>query len=310
MEDWNDLAYFAAVADHGGFAPAGRALGVPKSKLSRRVSGLEARLGLRLIQRSTRRFAVTPVGEAVLRHARAMRAQAEGVRALAEEQTSEPRGTVRLSCPPALLGSAVGAMLARFLQAWPHVRLQVQATNRNVDAWHDGVDLVLRVRARDAHLAADEIVRPLALSGHLLVAAPALLAHAAPPASPDDLLRLPTLGLGNSPDETRWLLSGPGGAQAVVTHQPRLVVDDMAVLLRAALSGVGCAALPRLLAHDALERGELIELLPGWAPPAGVVQAAYASRQGMPPAVRHVLDALAAGFAELVEQGRCLDATA
>ncbi|HMS07445.1 MAG TPA: aldehyde dehydrogenase family protein, partial [Burkholderiaceae bacterium] len=68
MEDWNDLAYFAAVADHGGFAPAGRALGVPKSKLSRRVSGLEARLGLRLIQRSTRRFAVTPVGEAVLRH--------------------------------------------------------------------------------------------------------------------------------------------------------------------------------------------------------------------------------------------------
>jgi len=91
MEDWNDLAYFAAVADHGGFAPAGRALGVPKSKLSRRVSGLEARLGLRLIQRSTRRFAVTPVGEAVLRHARAMRAQAEGVRALAEEAGAYPQ---------------------------------------------------------------------------------------------------------------------------------------------------------------------------------------------------------------------------
>ena len=154
------------------------------------------------------------------------------------------------------------------------------------------------------------MVRPLALSPHVLVAAPALLTSAAPPATPADLAQLPTLALGNSPDEGRWRLSGPGGAQAEVPLAPRLVADDMGALLCAALAGVGCAALPRLLAHEPLARGALQEVLPGWAPPPGLVQAAFASRQGMRPAVRQLLDALAAGFDALVREGRCLPVTA
>ena len=85
----------------------------------------------------------------------------------------------------------------------------------------------------------------------------------------------------------------------MLPHRPRLVVDDMASLLCAALAGVGCAVLPRMLAADALARGELLEILPGWAPPAGQVQAAFATRRGMRPAVRQVLDALAAEFQAL-----------
>ena len=107
MDDLNDLAYFAHVAEHGGFAAAERATGIPKSKLSRRIAELEARLGVRLIQRSTRRFAVTDIGQRTLQHARAMLAEAASVQALAGEQTAAPRGTVRLSCPPALLQHAV-----------------------------------------------------------------------------------------------------------------------------------------------------------------------------------------------------------
>ena len=308
MQALDDLAYFALVVQHGGFAAAERASGVPKSRLSRRLAALEACLGARLIQRSTRRFAVTEVGQQVLRHARAMLDEAEAAQALADAQRGTPRGSVRLACPPALLHSAVGPLLAGFLNAWPQVQLQVQASNRNVDVWQDGVDLALRVRAPGVVLPQDEVVRALALSPHLLLAAPQLLANAPPPTLPADLARLPTLGLGNSADEQRWRLIGPDGASTEHRHQPRLVVDDAATLLDATLAGVGCAVLPRLLAHDALRRGELQELLPGWTAPPGLIQVAYASRQGMRAAVRHLLDALAEGFKQLVDQGRCLAA--
>lgn len=310
MHSLDDLVHFALVADHGGFAAAERATGIPKSRLSRRLEALEARLGVRLIQRSTRRFAITPMGQQLLQHVRAMLAEAEAAQALVHEQTSVPRGTLRLACPPALLHTTVGPMLARFLNAWPQVQLQVQASNRNVDVWNDGVDLALRVRAADALLPQDEVVRPLATSPHVLVAAPQLLVNLPPLALPADLARLPTLGLGNSPEQQHWRLLGPRGAQAQHAHQPRLVVDDVATLRDAALLGVGCAVLPRILVHDALQAGALQEVLPGWAPPAGLIQAACASRQGLRPVVRHLLEGLAAGFAELIAQGRCLQPAA
>ena len=307
LTDLNDLAYFAAVAEHGGFAAAERAIDVPKSKLSRRLAQLEARLGTRLIQRTTRRFALTETGQAVLEHARAMLVEAEAAEALASVEDVAPRGTVRLSCPPALLHGAVGPMLTRFLNAWPQVQLQVRATNANVDVWEGGIDLALRVRPPDTPLPREETVRPLALSPHLLVAAPRLLATGMPPTTPAELRRLPTLGLGNSDEVQTWQLTNPQGQTETVTHPPRLVVDDMAALRDAAVAGVGCAVLPRLLAHDALARGELQPVLPGWSPRPGLVQVAFATRRGMRPAVRQLIEALAAGFAELIQQGRCLE---
>lgn len=310
MQQLEDLAYFALVVEHGGFAAAERSTGIPKSRLSRRLAALEARLGVRLIQRSTRRFAVTDIGRQVLQHARAMLAEADAAQMLVDEQTGAPRGTIRLACPPALLDAAVGSMLADFLNAWPQVQLRVQASNRNIDVWHDDVDLAIRVRAPGAVLPQEEIVRPLALSPHLLVVAPQLLAAAFPPHVPADLHALPTLGLGNSPEEQRWDLHGPEGASAVHHHQPRLIVDDVGTLRAAAIAGVGCAVLPRLLAHDALDAGALQEVLPGWAPAPGLIQAVHASRVGVRPAVRHLLDALVHGFAGLVAEGRCLAAAA
>ena len=311
MHDLNDLGYFAAVVEHGGFAAAERATGVPKSRLSRRIAALEARLGLRLLQRTTRRFAITEIGQELAQHARAMLTEAEAAEALAAEQSREPRGSVRLTCPPALLQHGVADLLAGFLRAWPRVQVQVESTNRNADVWHDGIDLALRARPAPAGHApgrGDEIVRPLARSPHVLVAAPTLLAAAAPPATPRDLARLPTLGLGNSREERLWTLAGPEGAQAEVPHEPRLIANDMATLLCAALAGVGCAPLPRLLVHEALAQGRLIALLPGWAPPESLIQAAFASRRGMRPAARQLLDFLAQGFARLAAQGRCLAA--
>ncbi|WP_445954467.1 LysR family transcriptional regulator [Thauera sp. SDU_THAU2] len=251
MEDLNDLAYFVQVAEHGGFAAAERATGIPKSKLSRRVAELEAKLGVRLIQRSTRRFAVTDIGQRTLLHARAMLAEAEAALALSAEETATPRGTVRLSCPPALLQYAVAGMLAKFLCTWPQVVVRVESTNRNVDLWHDGVDLALRVRFAtpdgsmpSAH--SDEIVKSLARSSHVLVAAPEILTSTTPPTTPAGLAHLPTLGLGNSTDETYWTLIGPAGERAEVRHQPRLVVERRRL---SNVRGVGWRRLRAAAAH-------------------------------------------------------------
>ena len=306
MTDLNAYAYFAAVVEHGGFAAASRVLGIPKSRLSRHVALLEARLGVRLLQRSTRRFALTDTGAALLPHCRALVAEARAAESLAASRTVEPLGRVQLSCPPALLGHAAQAMLDTFLHRWPGVQLRVTATNRNVDVWEYGVDIALRVRPQDAALPAEEIVRPLALSPHLLVAAPAVLQHRSPPLHPRDLGDFPALGLGNSPEAHRWSLRDATGEPQEVLVTPRLVVDDMQPLLQAALDGLGCAVLPRLFVHEALQQGTLVQVLPGWHAPTGVIQAAYASRQGMRPAVRELLDHLAQGFRELARQGRCL----
>src|SRR5688572_738674 len=121
MKDLNDLYYFVQVVDHGGFAPAGRALGVPKSKLSRRIALLEERLGVRLIQRSTRRFTVTELGQTYYTHARAMLVEADAAEEAIRRAHAEPRGVVRMSCPVTLLEASVGPMLADFLQGCPLV---------------------------------------------------------------------------------------------------------------------------------------------------------------------------------------------
>lgn len=115
MQDLNDLAWFVQVVDHGGFAAAGRAIDQPKSKLSRRIAQLEERLGVRLIQRTTRQFAVTEVGLTFYQHCKAMLIEAEAAEQAVETLRSEPRGSVKLTCPVTLLHAHIGPMLARFM---------------------------------------------------------------------------------------------------------------------------------------------------------------------------------------------------
>src|SRR3954465_10487354 len=133
MQDLNDMLFFAEVVDRGGFAAAGRALNIPKSTLSRRVSDLETRLGVRLLQRTTRKLSLTQAGETYHRHCVAMREQAEAAgEAVALVQT-EPRGTVRMTCPVTLAHSTIGPILPRFLAAHPQVRVDMLVTNRVID---------------------------------------------------------------------------------------------------------------------------------------------------------------------------------
>ncbi|MFJ1214636.1 LysR family transcriptional regulator [Burkholderia pyrrocinia] len=296
--DLNDLYYFVQVVEHGGFAPAGRALDMPKSKLSRRIALLEERLGMRLIQRSTRRFTVTDVGQTYYAHCRAMLVEADAADEAIALLHEEPRGIVRVSCPIVLLDSLVGAMIAAFMAACPHVEIHLEATNRRIDVVGEGIDVAIRVRPpplEDSDLA----LRVLAERGQCLVASPALLRERGVPAVPADLARLPSLDHGVPQSAHVWRLRGPDGAQAEIHHQPRFVTGGMLALRAAAVAGVGVVQLPTMMVRDEVARGELTTVLPDWAPRREIVHAVFASRRGLLPAVRALLDFLAERFAAL-----------
>jgi DNA-binding transcriptional LysR family regulator len=300
VHDLNDLYYFVQVVDHGGFAPAGRALGEPKSKLSRRIALLEERLGVRLIQRSTRHFLMTEIGQNYYAHCKAMLVEAESAQAAVEQTRSEPSGIVRLTCPVALLHARVSGMLAGFMAHYPRVAVHLEATNRRVDLIAEGIDVAIRVRPMPIE-SSDLMMKILAQRGNALVASPDLIAKAGVVRVPADLNSLPSLDLGPPRQEHIWTLEGTDGAQAIIHHRPRLVSDDMIALRSAAIAGVGVVHLPLLMVSDEIRDGKLVHLLPSWAPKRQVVHAVYPSKRGLLPSVRALLDYLGARFSELRE---------
>lgn len=300
MQDLNDLYYFAQVVEHGGFAPAGRALGMPKSKLSRRIALLEERLGVRLIQRSTRRFSVTDVGQTYYLHCKAMLVEAEAAQEAIDVTRSEPRGTVRMACPVALLDVHVGGMVAGFMAEHPHVDVHLDATNRRVDVIGEGIDIAIRVRPPPLQ-DSDLVMRVLAERSQCLVASPALVRQFGLPQGPVDLSSYPSLDLGTPQNEHVWTLYGPDGAEASVLHRPRYITRGMLALRAAAVAGVGVVQLPTMMVTAELARGELLSVLPDWAPRREIIHAVFASRRGLLPSVRALIDYLADRFAQLHE---------
>ena len=299
--DLNDLFYYVQVVEHQGFAPAGRALGIPKSRLSRRISQLESRLGVRLIQRSTRRFSITEVGRTYYTHCKAMLIEAEAAEEAIAMTRSEPRGVVRLSCPVALLDASVGDMLADFMALFPHVIVHLEATNREVDVVAEGIDIAIRVRPpplqdSDLHL------RVLGERSQCLVASPALLQTHGLPTVPADLAGLPSLALGLPQTEHVWTLNGPDGAVAQVAHEPRFVTRGMHALCSAALAGVGVVQLPGMMIREHLREHRLQQVLPQWQPRREIVYTVFASRRGLLPSVRALIDYLAERFDALDDE--------
>jgi len=300
MQDLNDLYYFVQVVEHGGFAPAARALGEPKSKLSRRVAGLEARLGVRLLQRSTRTLSVTELGRAYYGHCKAMLVEADAAQELIDRQRSEPCGIVRMTCPVALLDARVGDMLADFMAQHPRVEIHLEATDRRVDVVTEGVDIAVRVRPPPL-ADSDLVLRTLSDRGQCLVASPALLERTGAPAAPAQLARLPSLGLGRPQARHEWHLLGPDGEDLSIEHRPRFITHSMTALRAAAVAGIGVVQLPTMMIRDPLARGALEQVLPGWAPPREIIHAVFPSRRGLLPSVRALVDYLLARFRSLDE---------
>lgn len=300
MQDLNDLYYFAMVVEHGGFAAAERALGIPKSRLSRRISQLESDLGVRLLQRSTRRFSVTDVGNGVYRHAQTMLAEAQAARDVVDRLSATPRGVVRVSVPVSLAQQQMPMLLPDFLALYPDVRLQLHVSNRRVDLINEGFDVALRVRSRlddDGGL----VMRRFGQIQELLVASPKYLDGMGRPADPDDLSAHVTMSMGEDEARQRWELHGPDGAVRQVELRPRVSGFDFPMLRSLAWQGIGITLLPETLCAELVRARELEVVLPDWRLPQGICHAVFASRRGLLPAVRVFIDYLAERLPPLLE---------
>jgi DNA-binding transcriptional LysR family regulator len=293
MRDFNDLQFFAAVVTHRGFSAAARALGLPKSRVSRRVALLEERLGVRLLDRTTRGLGLTQVGQQVFEHARAAVIEAEAAEEAALRMQSEPRGLVRLSCPLGLQDALVGP-LPGFLAAHPQLRVQCIATNRRVDLIHEGIDVAIRVRER-LDTDADLQVKQIGVSRRILVASPDLLAKAGIPMSPSDLANFPVLHQDEQGGGT-WHLTADNGETCSIPIEPRLGSGSFEILIAAACQGIGITLLPARSCQDALTAGALVRVLPEWSGADGILHLVFASRRGMLPSVRAVIDFAAAAL--------------
>jgi DNA-binding transcriptional LysR family regulator len=293
VRDFNDLQFFAAVVLNHGFSAAARVLGVPKSRVSRRVALLEDRLGVRLLDRTTRGLGLTQVGQQVFEHARAAVIEAEAAEEAALRMQAEPRGLVRLSCPLGLQDVIAGP-LPGFLAAHPQLRVQCIATNRRVDLVHEGVDVAIRVRER-LDTDADLQVKRIGVSRRILVASPNLLAKGGAPVSPADLANFPILHQEEQSGGT-WRLTSEDGDIGSVVVEPRLATGSFDVLIAAACQGAGIALLPARSCQEALFSGALVRVLPKWSGTDGILHLVFASRRGMLPGVRAVIDFAAAAL--------------
>jgi len=300
MQDLNDLYLYAQVVQHGSFSAASRATGVPKSRLSRRIAQLEKELGVQLLRRTTRQVRVTPLGEAFYERCKAMLSEAQAARDVVEQARAQPGGHLRVACAVGIAQNLLAPSIGRFMRENPGVRVEIDATNRRVDVIGEGYDLALRVREvlDDSSLA----IRTFGSSPLTLVASPGLLDAIGRPRTPKALAGVP--GVGQKPHDGRhvWNLSIGDEPPTQIPYDPRLVCDEFAVLLSAAVEGIGVAMLPRMYCREAIERGDLEVLLPQWRMPVGTLHAVFPSRHGMPPAVRRFLDFLTEILPENVRQ--------
>jgi DNA-binding transcriptional LysR family regulator len=291
MKDLNDLHFFAAVVASGGFSAAARELGVPKSRLSRRVAELEDELGVRLLERSTRKFKVTDIGHSVYQHARAALSEAVAVDEVVTRLKAEPQGLVRVSCPlgvDRLLAAHLPMLLARY----PRLRVQVVISNRRIDLVEEGIDVAIRVRER-LDTDADLQVKIVGETGQWLVASPAFADKNGLPRTPADLARFPTISHTEHPGLDRWTLVNAAEEEVVVVHEPRLSASVFPILFQAAVEGMGIGMLPEFTCRQFIEEERLVRVLPEWSRPVGILHMVFTSRRGLLPSVRAVIDFLA-----------------
>jgi DNA-binding transcriptional LysR family regulator len=299
--DLNDFFYFVQVVDRGGFTAAGRTLRIPKSTLSHRIQQLETNLGVRLLNRTSRRFAMTDAGEDFYRHAVTMLREAELAETAIRHRLSEPTGTVRCTAAVATMQFAMRDIVADFLVRYPKVNVVAHATDQNVDIVGENFDVA--VRAHSDPLPDSTLVqRTLTPAPWFLFAGAAYVDANGPLHGPHDLEKHPSLFMMRTGVSPIWRLrrSGRRREEVVVPLTPRLLIDDMLSLKQAAIGGLGVVALPGYVCRDDVQSGVLRQVLPGWIAGDSTLTALMPYRQGLLPSVRAFVEHLAAELPKAV----------
>jgi DNA-binding transcriptional LysR family regulator len=298
--DLNDFFYFVQVVDRGGFTAAGRTLRIPKSTLSHRIQQLETSLGVRLLNRTSRRFAMTDAGEEFYRHAVVMLGEAELAETAIRHRLREPTGTVRCTAAVATMQFAMRDIVADFLVRYPRVNVVAHATDRNVAIVGENYDVAIRSHT-DPLPDSSLVQRSLTPAPWFLFAGSAYLDANETPHTPQDLRSHPSLFMMRTGVAPVWRLRHASKAKEVVMPlAPRLLSDDMIGLKRAAIAGLGIVALPGYVCRDEVRSGTLRRVLPTWLAGDSTITALIPYRQGLLPSVRVFLDHLAAEFPKAV----------
>jgi DNA-binding transcriptional LysR family regulator len=292
--DPNDLLIFARVAELGSFSRAADRLGLPKSTVSRRLAGLERRLGERLLLRTTRRQTLTEFGLQLLEHARQVVAEVDAVTALSEHRQAAPSGRLRVSMPSDFANLLLAEALAAFMALHPAITLDLDLSPRRVDLVGEGFDAAVRMGnlPDDALLAA----RRLAVFPAGLYAAPRYLAERGEPQTPDDLVQHDAVRLlGNNGEPAGWTLV-QGEQQWQGVPPGRTSVNSPELLIRLARAGAGIVAVPDYFALPDVRSGALRRVLTGWCLPSHTAWVLFPGRKLMPAKTRVFIDMLLAAL--------------
>jgi DNA-binding transcriptional LysR family regulator len=260
--DLNSLVAFARIVDAGSFAEAARRMKMPTSTLSRRVADLENQLGVRLLDRSTRRLRLTDVGADLLEHAERAAQVSDAVSSIASNYGSTVSGKLRLSAPPSVSDSLLAPLINGFQIQYPDVRVQVLIAERAVDHITDGVDLIFRIgQLRDSVL----VGRKLLSYRHQLLASRAYLKKFPPIRHPQDLLKHRLLSFARWKPRDRWLFEHVDGTKKeTLFFDPYVSMNDYAGLAPAILAGTGVGELPPVVLPDLSRKDLLVEVMPKW----------------------------------------------
>ena len=301
MLDLNDFFYFVQVVDRGGFTAAGRTLRIPKSTLSHRIQQLESNLGVRLLNRTSRRFAITDAGEEFYRHAVVMLGEAELAETAIRQRMNEPTGTVRCTAAVATMQFAMRDMMPDFLVRYPKVNIFAHATDQIVDIVGENYDVAIRAHS-DPLPDSTLVQRTLTPAPWFLFAGSAYLDAGKAPQTPRDLQNHPSLFMMRTGVAPVWRLRHTSKAKGEVVMRltPRLLSDDMITLKQAAIAGLGIVALPGYVCREDVRSGALRRVLPAWHAGDSTITALIPYRQGILPSVRVFIDHLATEFPKAV----------
>ncbi|MDB5538345.1 MAG: LysR family transcriptional regulator [Devosia sp.] len=293
-QDLARIRAFVQVFDAGGFSAAARQHGRSKALLSKYVTDLEDYLGVRLMNRTTRKLSLTEAGEAYYREASQLLQQLDELDATISDQTAEPRGLVRISAPRNLGETTLAPAIFAFIAKNPLMSVDLRLEDRYVDLVEEGIDVALRISTlADSSL----IARKISDMRHVICASPSLVQRVGVPASGEALRGMPCILDTNMPSHSSWRFIESGQAVSVHVSGPARVNSPVAAM-QAALAGLGFAVLPTYLAEPMIAEGRLVRVLEDRMPEGPSLQAVYPHRRHLAGKVRALIDHLVAWFAD------------
>lgn len=295
--DLNEILVFTRVVQSGSFTAAARALDMPKSTVSRKVSDLEDRVGARLLQRTTRKLRLTDAGRIYYDHGVRVAAELEAADLAVSQMQSTPRGRLRVSAPVSV--TMLGPVVAEYLRRYPEVEVELICTDRRVDLVEEGYDLAIRAgQLADSTLVA----RALGAIRRVLVAAPAYAKKNGMPKTPRDLEDHPAIVFAAGPSPNLWTLFDQDD-EVEVRVTPRLAVNDLELMLDAARAEIGIGWIPDHACAEDLRAGRLRRVLPDWCSAEVPLSAVYPTARHLSPKVATFIDTVRETLHLSVEPG-------